>query len=227
VAALIVAAVIGISGGGLTAFFMQPEEVVYPDPLGLGIDLVNVDCTGEAILIVGRGNDPSDLRDSVVDFDTEGAQYLEQSESCDTAYPNYEGAPAKYAVYLAGYSSMEEACEVRMRNDHKDDVVTRMKSGNEDAVVCPCVMDRNLLPEIGGEGLDVTTESVMWTYLYQSMLLRAGFLESPKQLTGEFDEDTIYATRRLQTDTRLPADAKVTTDTWVQLRTKACRLYDY
>ena len=222
------AAVLGLSGGAVTAFFTQQE--VLPDPLGLGIPMVNVDCTGEALLIVGRGNDAGDLRDSVVDFDSEGARYLEQSESCETAYPPYEGAPATYAVYLSGYASIEAACTVRMRNDHKSDMVTVMKAGEDrDAVMCPCVLDRTSLPEIGGEGEDVTTESVMWTSAYQNMLIRAGskVLDDPREVTGEFDKVTLDATRALQTETLLPPLGKVTTDTWVQLRSKACREYNY
>ena len=220
------AAVLGISGGAITAFFTQED---LPDPLLLGIPMVNVDCTGEALLIVGRGNDARDLRDSVVDFDAEGARYLEQSKSCDTAYPPYEGAPATYAVYLSGYPSMEAACAVRMRNDHKNDMVTVMDSGNTEAVMCPCHLDRASLPEIGGEGLDVTTESGMWTSAYQNMLIRAGseILNDPKQVTGEFDKTTLDATRAFQADALLDALGKVTTDTWVQLRSKVCREYNY
>jgi hypothetical protein len=222
-AVVAMAAVLGLSGGAITAFFTQEE---LPDPLGLGIPMVNVDCTGEALLIVGRGNDARDLRDSVVDFDSEGARYLEPSESCETAYPPYEGAPASYAVYLSGYASIEAACTVRMRNDHKSDMVTVMKAGEDrDAVMCPCVLDRASLPEIGGEGEDVTTVSSMWTSAYQNMLIRAGYEE--QKVTGLFDEQTLYWTRALQTDTELPPLAKVTTDTWVQLRDKACREYNY
>ena len=225
-AVMAVAAVLGLAGGAVTAFFTQQEDL--PDPLGLGIPMVNVGCTGEALLIVGRGNDAGDLRDSVVDFDSEGARYLERSKSCETAYPPYEGEPATYAVYLSGYDNLEAACTVRMRNDHKSDMVTVMDPGEDrDAVMCPCVLDRATLPEIGGEGEDVTTESVMWTSSYQNMLLTAGYLTSPREVTGEFDEATLDATRVLQTDTLLPALGKVTTDTWVQLRSKACREYNY
>ena len=224
-AVMAVAAVIGLSGGAVTAFLTQQEDL--PDPLGLGIPMVNVVCTGEALMIVGRGNDARDLRDSVVDFDAEGARYLEPAKSCDTAYPPYEGAPATYAVYLSGYADTEAACTVRMRNDHKSDMVTVMRDGNTDAVMCPCELDRTSLPEIGGEGLDVTTESAMWTSAYQNMLLAAGYLEDPRQITGEFDKTTFDATRKLQTATLLNALGKVTTDTWVQLRSKACRTYKY
>ncbi|GAA2132832.1 hypothetical protein GCM10009843_37740 [Nocardioides bigeumensis] len=226
-AVMAVAAVIGLSGGAVTAFFTQPEDL--PDPLGLGIPMVNVGCTGEALMIVGRGNDARDLRDSVVDFDAEGARYLEPAKSCDTAYPPYEGAPATYAVYLSGYADTEAACTVRMRNDHKSDMVTVMRAGNTDAVMCPCELDRTSLPEIGGEGLDVTTESAMWTSAYQNMLIRAGskILNDPKQVTGQFDKVTLDATRAFQAETLLPPLGKVTTDTWVQLRSKACRTYNY
>ena len=223
-AALSLAAVLGISGGAITAFVARDDEPPPQDPLGLGVPLVDLDCTGEAIMIVGRGNKAADLRNSVVDFD--GARYLEPAESCPTFYPLFEGEPARYAVYLADYPSIEAACEVRMSNDHKGDIVTVLDAEATDPVMCPCELDRAELPEIGGEGEDVTTESFMWTYMFQSMLADAGYLTS-KQVNGEFDKTTFDATRVLQTDTLLPALGKVTTDTWVQLRDKACKTYQY
>ena len=45
-----------------------------------------------------------------------------------------------------------------MRNDHKNDMVTKMDGGeHRDVVMCPCDLDRASLPEIGGEGEDATT----------------------------------------------------------------------
>ncbi len=42
-AALALAAVIGVSGGAVTAFFAQDDETVAADPLELGVPMENVD----------------------------------------------------------------------------------------------------------------------------------------------------------------------------------------
>ena len=129
-AALALAAVIGVSGGAVTAFFAQDDETVAARPLGLGILMENVDCTGETLILVAVGDTRAALRPRSA-TPTTSTSRPRPDESCDTAYPRREGT---YAAYLA-YPSLEAACAARMTNVHKDDVATWMRVMNvyEDA----------------------------------------------------------------------------------------------
>ena len=221
-AALALAAVIGVSGGAVTAFFAQDDETVAADPLELGIPMENVDCTGETLILVAVGDTRAALAPSVRDSDDLDVKYLRPDESCDTAYPRREGT---YAAYLA-YPSLEAACAARMTNVHKDDFVTRMRDGNVDQVMCPCELDRTTLPEIG-EGREPTTESRMWTSMYQWMLVELDRLDSDAVSLGTFDEQTIAATRTFQGNNNLNPLGYVDQDTWAAVRDKACGLFHY
>ena len=222
-AALALAALLGVSGGAVTAFFAQDDEPPGSDPLGLGVPLENVACGSEIIMIVGFGNTRGGLAPAVTDYDEDGVKYLETDQSCDTAYPLRGGEVQQYAAYLT-YPTVESACAERMTTLHKNDFVTRMRSGNEDPVMCPCELDRTTLPEIG-EGFDETTKSRMWTSQYQIMLAQMGRLDTVGLDLGTFGQETIDATRRLQGNNNLNPYGYVDQDTWAVLRDKACELF--
>ena len=221
-AALALAAVLGVGGGAFTAFFAHDDETVAADPLGLGIPLENVDCTGETLILVANGDTSAALAPSVRDSDDLDVKYLRPDQSCDTAYPRRAGT---YAAYLS-YPSVEAACADRMTSLHKDDFVTRMREGNVDQVMCPCELDRTTLPEIG-EGFEQTTESRMWTSMYQWMLVELGRLDSDAMALGTFDRQTIDATRAFQGNNNLNPYGYVNQDTWAAVRDKACGLFRY
>lgn len=234
--ALVAAAVLGVSAGIVTAFVVPnglrgadapqttPSPTDFDDPLDLGIPLVNVGCTGETLILVGWGEDFSALSASAADW--RGVQYLETAGSCATVYPQVRDATPTYAAYLPPFATPSDACEERMDASHKRDFVTRMNAGNQDNVPCACVLDVTTLPIIG-EGQPLTTESGMWTFLYQSMLDDIGALELPEVQAGSFDDPTIEATRLFQTNEALSPLGYVDTDTWGQLREKTCRRYVY
>ena len=224
-AALALAVVLGVSGGAVTAFFAQEDEPVGADPLELGIPLENVDCTGETLMLVAIGDTRAALAPSVRDSDELGVKYLKPAESCTTAYPRREGTTPQYAAYLS-YPSLEAACTDRMTNVHKDDFVTLMRAGNTDQVMCPCELDRTTLPEIG-EGREPTTESRMWTSMYQWMLVELDRLDLDEIAMGTFDQETIDATRTFQGNNNLNPYGFVDQDTWAAIRDKSCGLFRY
>ena len=93
----LVAAVLGISGGIATALVVpgdedEPRASTYNDPLHLDIPLVDQDCTGESLLVVGYGDTVASLGSAASGFKSKGARYLRSDDSCPTALgPREEG----------------------------------------------------------------------------------------------------------------------------------------
>jgi peptidoglycan hydrolase-like protein with peptidoglycan-binding domain len=240
-AALVLAAVLGISGGVIAALRgpAEPQQkqardpgvsetAVQPltrkeDPLRLGVRREDLECDGRTYIFVGWGDGESALYSSVADWP--GVRYLKTRQSCPAVYPTVRGGTPRYFAYLPGFDTPAEACKARMTAAHKGNYVTRMRAGLDSNVPCACVLDVATLPAIG-EGQPLTTESGMWIYLYQRMLADLGLL-SEDVLTGLFDRPTANATRRLQTDAALNPSGIVDPDTWNVLRSKYCNRYDF
>lgn len=222
-AALVVAAALGVSGG-IGAALISGTRTEVVDPLQLGVPLVNVDCTGDTLIIVGQGDIRAPLSQSMADWPE--AKYLDTTESCDTAYPRPGGETPRFVAYLPAYSSPEAACEDRMTAEHKGNFITRMRGGNQVGVNCACELELDVLPAIG-EGQELTAESGMWIYLYQGMLAKIPDLASEVRQNFSFDEETVAATRTLQSGAGLNPLGYLDTDTWNVLRDKVCDRYDY
>ena len=219
--ALVIAVVLGVSGGIVTAFVAS--RTAFEDPLELGVPLVSVGCTLDTLIIVGEGDIRAPLSQAVADWPE--AKYLDTTKSCETAYPRAAGGTPRYAAYLPPYSTPEAACRDRMTAEHKGNFITRMREGNEVGVNCACELELSALPTIG-EGQEPTAVSGMWIYLYQGMLDTIGLADDVSQ-NFRFDDATIAATRVLQSDAGLSPLGYLDTDTWNVLRNKACDRYDY
>ena len=114
---LVVAAVVGIAGGVVTAVVApgasEPDEgsLAVNDPLRLGIAQVSLSsCTDEAVLILGSGDTAAALTPIVADAG-EDARYLRTDESCATVWAEGEDVPA-YVVYDGPYDTEVEPCRV-------------------------------------------------------------------------------------------------------------------
>ena len=72
----LVAALVG-AGAGVTAALVLPEDPPaedassFNDPLGVGAPLVDLECTGEAVLVLGYGSTGVPLRAAVVNHPDE------------------------------------------------------------------------------------------------------------------------------------------------------------
>lgn len=234
-AVVLMAAVVGLAAGAATALMNRasdtPVVAVEPtveDPLGLGLDMVNVQCASDfevpVLLVVGWGNADTNFSTSVADWP--GARYLETSRSCPAAWPSDSAKTPQYIAYLSQFATPATACEAKMQGSHKNDYVTRMRATSEEPVPCACVMDRATLPAIG-EGQPVSTESGMWTSLYQQMLAKARLLDLARVEDGSFDKPTINATYTLQSDNALSPTGIVDADTWRELSNKSCSRFKF
>ena len=115
VVAPLMAAVLGIAGGVVTALVVptdsegggQPEsngggESLPSDPLNLGIHLENQGCSGASLLVVGYGDTFAPLSSAVANSGKEGLRYLRTADSCDQAGKTDAGVRLAPAAGPAG-----------------------------------------------------------------------------------------------------------------------------
>ncbi|MEO6512106.1 MAG: hypothetical protein ABIO16_14005, partial [Nocardioides sp.] len=128
------------------------------DPLGLGVPLVNIPCSGGKILVVGVGDqaDTGELNNAVSANKNDGVKYLETASSCNTLYGDASQIPPTYAVYLGPYDSTSQPCSMQMTPTHSSDAVTNLKPGIKVHVPCLCVLEPATFPRLR-PGMDATT----------------------------------------------------------------------
>jgi Putative peptidoglycan binding domain len=234
VIAPLVAAVLGISGGIVTALVGPGDDgdartSAINDPLHLGIPLVSQDCTGEALLVVGYGNNVAPLTSAVANNDTLGLRYLRSDESCETILgPEREETPA-YVVYFGPYETLAEPCEKRMTPEHRGDFVTLLRSGNDTLVKCPCALPTSLAPELT-PNMVADAEETVWIRALQAMLNDYDPARFPHSaISGRYDEATVARVTQVQEEVAgVPTTPGVVdAATWQVLTDRICRIYDY
>lgn len=234
VVAPLVAAVLGLGGGVATALVVPQDDTdvrtsTFNDPLHLGIPLVDQDCTGESLLVVGYGNSVAPLGTAVADNGSKGVRYLRSDESCATVLgPERETAPT-YAVYLGPFDTLQEPCRLRMTPEHRADFVTVLRSGNQMLVKCPCALPTTDAPELR-LGAEADAEAVVWIRSLQSMLNDYDPERFPHALiTGVYDQPTAARVTEIQAEApgRPTTPGVVDDATWQIITDRVCRIYDY
>lgn len=191
------------------------------DPLQLGVRRVNRECTGETLLVVGRGQTAAQLEPWVAD--NPEAQYLETAESCPTFFYAIRGEPPKYILYLGPYADKRDACGLRMTPAFDTKYVTRLVEGNANALKCPCLLSVDQAPVLRTGAGDPT--SATWTLAAEEML-KAIDLPPASGVNRIYDEDTATQIRALQTRNRLVPTGVIDRSTWLVLRKTTCPLFD-
>ncbi|HET9419607.1 MAG TPA: peptidoglycan-binding domain-containing protein [Nocardioides sp.] len=217
---LVLAALIGIAGGVTTAIVAPgvsdpgsgPAEV--NDPLRLGIPQVSLpSCTDEAVLVLGVGDSAAALTPIVSDAG-DGARYLRTDESCETLWASGGELPS-YVVYRGPYDSEAEPCRLSLEGDGD---VTNLGDGNEQFVMCACVLPTAELVGIVPPGQLPEGEEpapVPWVQMLQQLL--------DLEVTGVYDGATVDEVQQFQeANSILPADGKVGERTWGALREQRC-----
>jgi hypothetical protein len=233
VVAPLVAAVLGIGGGVATAIVVpaddDPDTPGFSDPLHLGVPLVDQDCSGESLLVVGYGNSVAPLGTAVADNGKSGLSYLRSDESCATILGPERKPTPTYVAYLGPYETLTEPCELRMTPEHRGDFVTVLRSGNEELVKCACALPSTAGPELH-LGMVPTDEDVVWIRSLQSMLYDYYDDDFPHEaITGEYDEPTAAAVTRVQQEAPgvLTRPGVVDASTWRIITDRICRIYDF
>lgn len=234
VVAPLLAAVLGI-GGGVTTALVVPEDdpgtsaSSFNDPLHLGIPLVDQDCSGESLLVIGYGNTVAPLSSAVANSSARGLRYLRSDESCPTVL-GPEGQPSPdYIVYRGPFDSRREPCETRMSGAESGSFVTVLRSGNQQLVKCPCEVPGSAAPLLS-VGMPVDQESTLWTRGLQSMFNDDDPTSFPRSaITGVFDQVTSDRVAVFQEDApgKVTQRGQVDAPTWELLTDRLCRNYDY
>lgn len=226
--ALLLSLALGVAGGAGAAYLVGEPDRPDPaaDPLRLGVELVNQQCSGDHLLVVARGSNRPGLRAAVVGNGAE-AKYLDTAASCPTRYAPLDTEVPAYVVYLGPFSTPGAACRIRMTVEHMGDYVTSLRAGNQTYVKCPCELSTSTWPVLepgmaAPDGLET-----MWTRQLQKMLVDLGRLTDDVDETGVYDEKTQAAVTRIQAGASLPATGVVDAPTWSAVRDRACRGYDY
>ena len=220
---LVLAALLGIAGGVVTAVLAPGDSdrgggsAVVNDPLRLGLAQVSLpSCTDEAVLVLGSGDSAASLTPVASDAG-DGARYLRTDESCETTWS--DGEVPTYVVYRGPYDSEAEPCRISL--DGGGGAVTNLSSGNEELVMCACVLPTAELHGITPPSSAATDPApVPWVRMLQQLL--------EVEPTGVYDDATLAAVRGFQrANAILPPDGKVGERTWGTLREQECGRFSF
>ena len=222
---LALAALFGIAGGVTTGVLAPGAsdpgtvDAEVNDPLRLGIPQVSLpSCSDESVLVLGSGDGEAALTPIVSDAGS-GARYLRTDESCETLWADGGELPS-YVVYRGPYDSMVEPCRTSLADDGD---VTNLSAGNQEFVMCACVLPTAELVGIVPPGQLAEGQEpapVPWVRMLQRLL--------GVDVTGAYESDAVTRVRQFQeTNGILPADGKVGERTWGALREQRCGSFDF
>ncbi len=237
----VAAGVLGLVAGMVTALVAADDpggSDRLTDPLHLGIPLLDLDCTGDSLLVVAQGSSLPPLAASVANYPELELRYLRPDESCATLYaPQIQGTP-DYVVYAGPYDSMSEPCELRMRAEHKGNAVTNLRAGNKSFVKCLCALPVAAFPDLT-PGLDPDPAIANYVRSLQSLLVdldnqreddgEPGPYFKVSGVTGLYDEPTQARIEAYQAEGVFSESERgsVLVATWKALTDDACKLYDF
>lgn len=231
--AVVLTVLVGSSAGVATALMTEPPDrpraSTFNDPLHLGVPLVDLDCSGDSVLVVGWGESSAPLAAAVADNRDADVRYLRTDDSCPTQYvPDDLASVPEYVAYTGPFEDRAEPCRARMQVAHRGDFVTRLVSGNVFFVKCPCELPASEFPVLS-VGMEDTPQVEVWVRALQGLLvdLKDGRYEE-SDVSGVYDERTAERIRPLQEATPgLRPDGIVDEDTWRAVRDRVCGSYTY
>lgn len=218
--ALALSGILGVLGGAAVGSLPGHQE--QPDPLGLGVAMVNQQCTGKSLVVTVGGTSPALLSSAVVD-DREHTRYLEVANSCPTAWNSTNTRTDGYVTYLGPYDSVAQACQVRMTAPHRGDLVTQLHRGNQAPVQCLCYLDYRTMPVLR-PGMNVSDLDGIYVHSLQNLLTSMG-LNPVEHNTGLYDTRTVDQITAFQRAAGLPQKGVVDPATWHLLKNQGCKNY--
>lgn len=219
--ALVVSAALGVVGGMAGAAVLGDRA--QPDPLGLGIPLVDQPCGRTSVLVTAWGTSASALAPAVAE-DPDHTRYLEVAGSCRASWKQHGTRTEGYVAYLGPYPSAAQACQVRMTAAHRGDLVTRLREGDTGAVQCLCYVDFAQMPELR-PGMVADAEESIYIRALQDLLAQLG-LNKADDLSGIYDARTVAAVRAFQAGRSTPSrPGFVNSATWQSL-VGQCHVYN-
>jgi peptidoglycan hydrolase-like protein with peptidoglycan-binding domain len=217
-----VSAVLGaVSGvGGALLIGGSPT---YPDPLGVGVSMVDQSCQpGKSVLVVGMGDGQPAIAAAVTSVQGSGVRYLATRHSCQTAWNRVGHASYLYVAYEGPFST-RQACEQRMTEDIQGHLVAELRDGATEPVQCLCQVSYTEMPVLRPNA-DPTTHDIIVTRALQDLLAHMG-RNPPRHANGVYDLRTQRAIKAFQQQHGLLANGDVNTETWQLLRRIGCKRY--
>jgi peptidoglycan hydrolase-like protein with peptidoglycan-binding domain len=214
----IVGAVSGVAGG-----LLIDDKPSYPDPLGVGVPLVNQSCQAQkSLLVLGMGDTQSAVASALSDLAGSDLRYLATRDSCHTAWNRVGHAAARYVVYQ-GPLTTTAACQQRMTAGIQGHLVTRLTAGSTEPVQCLCYVAVTDMPVLRPTPTP-TPADVIFIRALQDLLAHLD-RKPPRHVTGRYDLRTQTAIEEFQQQNSLLATGMVTTRTWQKLKQHGCPLY--
>ncbi|MFA6577318.1 MAG: peptidoglycan-binding domain-containing protein [Nocardioides sp.] len=226
----LVAALLGATAGVTTALVVDDEPggpTTFADPLGVKIPFVNLDCTGEAVYVLGYGDTAAAIRYTIINHPDEDVRYLSTESSCETHWARRNADDPEYVAYSGPYDNPTDPCVKRM-SAKLDDVVLLIE-GTDSYVQCVCEIPNTDLPVL--EPSDETTpELAIWVRALQNAFIdldtaaerEGGFREG--DVTGIFDDRTERRVREFQEESAdiTPSTGIVESKTWRAITERLC-----
>jgi hypothetical protein len=235
---LLLALLLGGAGGVTTALVAADDEggpAPYADPLGLEIPYVDLDCTGEPVLVVALGDNAGALRSAIANSSArEELRYLDTKKSCTARWVAERSiAEPRWVAYL-GPGNSQELCTRRMTAEHRGDNVTFLKERSKHRAECLCEMGLEVAPVLS-PGMVADAATVIWIRELQDMFATIdedrGRTEPPalteSDVTGVYDRRTIARVEAYQRLQDAPVDGRMTTFLWKQLADSGCGINVY
>jgi peptidoglycan hydrolase-like protein with peptidoglycan-binding domain len=218
VVSAIAGAVSGVAGG-----LLIDDKPSYPDPLGVGVSLVNQPCRAqESLLVLGMGDTQAAIAAAVSSAPDADVRYLATGDSCHTAWNRAGHAASRYVVYQ-GPVSPTKACEQRMTAGIQGHLVTQLTAGSTEPVQCLCYFPYTQMPVLRPNA-DATTADSIFIRALQDLLTHMG-RNPPDHVTGVYDVQTQTAIEDFQQQRNPPANGVVDADTWHNLQMFGCQRY--
>lgn len=187
------------------------------DPLGLGVPLVNMGCTGEYVVVLASSGTPrayvSTLAPTVA---VPAARYLTTQDSCSSFVQQIDGRRI-YASYIGPFPDLLSACSALEAAGVTGSYARWLDAGVESRSVCACrpevarprvsrILDQEVVNSMRARAVSDA----------QVLLARAGYNDQ-NAFGGVFGELTDSWVRDFQRDVGLRATGVITPSTWQAL----------
>jgi hypothetical protein len=216
--AVAASAVLGIAGGVVAGLASGDS---HPDPLGLGVAMVNQPCQpNQGLLVLDTSDDGRGLASAIASFPD--AKYLEVAKSCNTVWRDPTLSTRRYAAYL-GPMDVGTACRQQMTGEHVGDRVTRLTPNNTELELCLCYVSSFDAPTVRPGATALSSTEIVYLRALQQVLTSLGRRPPDLPRTDDYDSTTLEEVLSFQRYTNRGQRGVVDQRTWEALINRGCQ----